>query len=303
LEGLLKWGIEVVLWFQQASPSLDLFFKCLTFLGDEEFFLIFLPFFYWCADRRTGARLLVVFLISAYLNSAAKVLAGQPRPFQMDERVRAITSEMGGGLPSGHTQSAVVLWGYLAYCFRHKLLWVVAGFVIIAVPLSRIYLGVHFPTDILGGYVLGGIVLVGFLWLAPRVESRLISAGFGRQIGMAIIFPGFLVLLGFLVGPNCLTAGSTLLGFCSGMAIERRWINFKTGGIWWKQAVRYLAGLFILVCLWLGLKLGFNGLEPESVFRVIRYTLVGIWCSLGAPWLFLCLNLAEKEDKIANSGI
>jgi hypothetical protein len=67
--------------------------------------------------------------------------------------------------------------------------------------------------------------------------------------------------------------------------------------------VRYLAGLFILVCLWLGLKLGFNGLEPESVFRVIRYTLVGIWCSLGAPWLFLCLNLAEKEDKIANSGI
>jgi hypothetical protein len=237
-----------------------------------------------------------VFLVSVYLNSAAKVLADQPRPFQIDERVKAITSETGGGLPSGHTQSSVVLWGYLAYCFRYKLLWVLAGIAIIAVPLSRIYLGVHFPTDLLGGYVLGILVLLGFIWLAPQVESRLISAGFGRQIGMAIILPVVLILMGFFIGPNCLTAGSTLLGFCSGIVIERRWVTFKTGGIWWKQAVRYLAGLFILVCLWLGLKLGFNGLEPESVFRVIRYTLVGLWCSLGAPWLFVRLKLAEKED-------
>ena len=74
MESLLKWGIDVVLWFQQASPGLDYVFKGFTFLGDEEFFLIFLPFFYWCADRRTGARLLVVFLVSAYINSVAKIL-------------------------------------------------------------------------------------------------------------------------------------------------------------------------------------------------------------------------------------
>jgi len=296
LESLLEWGIDVVLWFQQASPVFDLFFKGLTFLGDEEFFLIFLPFFYWCADRRTGFRLLVVFLISTYLNSAAKIIADQPRPFNYDSRVKALTPATGGGLPSGHTQSTVVLWGYLAYCYKHKLVWIITGLLLIGVPLSRIFLGVHFPTDIIGGYVLGVFVLLGFIWLAPRVESWLCAARFSLQIGLACILPGILVLLSPLADPNCLTAGSTLMGFCSGAVLERRWIRFKTGGIRRKQAVRYLAGLFILVCLWLGLKLGFKDLEPESVFRVIRYSVVGLWCSLGAPWLFVRLKIAEKDD-------
>ena len=294
MESLLKWGIDVVLWFQQASPGLDFLFKGFTFLGDEEFFLIFLPVFYWCTDRRTGVRLLVVFLISAYINSAAKVLADQPRPFEYDSRVKAITTATGGGFPSGHTQSAVVLWGYLAYCYRHKLVWFITGLFMIGIPLSRIYLGVHFPTDIFGGYLLGLFVLPGFIWLAPLVESRLSSAGFSRQIGIAAIIPAILILLSPIADLNCLTAGSTLMGFCCGVVLERRWVGFKTGGIWWKQIVRYLAGILILVGVWLGLKLGFQDLEPESVFRVIRYSVVGLWCSLGAPWLFVRLKIAKK---------
>lgn len=54
---------------------------------------------------------LFFFLIWGYLNSAAKVLANQPRPFAYDHRVKAIVPAGGGGLPSGHTQSTVVLWG------------------------------------------------------------------------------------------------------------------------------------------------------------------------------------------------
>ena len=55
VEDILDWGIEVVLWFQQFSPALDLPFKSLTFLGNLEFFLILLPVIYWCLDRRSGA--------------------------------------------------------------------------------------------------------------------------------------------------------------------------------------------------------------------------------------------------------
>jgi len=53
----LDWGIGVVLWFQQFSPALDIPFKGLTFLGDETFYLVFMPVLYWCIDRRTGSRL------------------------------------------------------------------------------------------------------------------------------------------------------------------------------------------------------------------------------------------------------
>lgn len=300
MESLLKWGIEVVLWFQQASPDLDLLFKGFTFLGGEAFFLIILPFFYWCADRRTGVRLLVVFLISAYLNSAAKILADQPRPFEYDSRVKAIATATGGGFPSGHTQSAVVLWGYLAYCYRHKPVWIITAILIIGVPLSRIYLGVHFPTDVFGGYIIGLIVLLGFIKLVPLIESRLAATGFGWRIGIALILPAILILMSPLADRYCLTAGSALLGFCCGVVLERHWVGFKTGGIWWKQVSRYLVGLIVLVCVWLGLKIAFKGLEPDSVFRVIRYTAVGLWCSLGAPWLFVRLKLSENKSKFNN---
>jgi hypothetical protein len=273
-------------------------FKGFTFLGDEEFFLIFLPFFYWCLDRRTGLSLLVLFLVSAYLNSAAKILADQPRPFEYDSRVKSIITASSGGFPSGHTQSAVVLWGYLAYLYRHKPVWIITGLFIIGIPLSRIYLGVHFPTDIFGGYVLGLIVLVGFLWLYPRMASWLAAAGFGRQIGIAFILPAILIVISPSADPNCLTAGSTLLGFCCGVALERRWVGFKTGGFWWKRLIRYLMGLIILVCIWLGLKIAFKGLPLDSVFRVIRYTAVGLWCSIGAPWLFVRLKLCEDKQRI-----
>jgi membrane-associated phospholipid phosphatase len=153
-EDILDWGIEVVLGFQQFSPALDLSFKSLTFLGNLEFFLLFMPLIYWCIDRRMGARLLVLFLISAYVNTIAKVMSDQPRPFQYDSRVRQLVHAGGGGLPSGHTQGAVVVWGYLASQIRSGKFWIIAGFLMIAVPISRLYLGVHFPTDLLGGYCL-----------------------------------------------------------------------------------------------------------------------------------------------------
>ena len=170
MEPILDWGIEVVLWFQQFSPALDLPFKLLTFMGQEEFFLLLLPLLYWCLDRRTGARLVVLFLFSSYLNAVIKILGAQPRPLDYaPDRVQPLWEQGGYGFPSNHTQSAVVVWGYLAAQFRRTWLWVVAGLLMVLIPLSRVYLGVHFPTDLLGGYVLGAIVLLLYLRLEPRV--------------------------------------------------------------------------------------------------------------------------------------
>lgn len=294
-EDILDWGIEVVLGLQQYSPTFDLPFKGLTFLGDLEFFLIFMPLIYWCVDRRTGARLLVLFLISAYVNTIAKVIAGQPRPFQYDLRVRALVHAGGGGLPSGHTQSAVVVWGYLASQFRRPWLWVVAGFLMTGIPLSRLYLGVHFPTDLLGGYVLGVLLLVLYLRLAIHVEAWLVQKGVVWQMAAAVLLPGVLVLITPKDSPYALSAGGVLLGFGLGVILERRWIRFSTGAGLLKKFMRYVAGLVVLFGIWMGLRIGFAGLEPAGVFRVVRYALVGLWAGLGAPWLFVRLKIAEPE--------
>ena len=51
MDRVLEWGVDVVLWFQQASPQLDVFFAFFTFLGDEEFYLLALPLIYWSVNR------------------------------------------------------------------------------------------------------------------------------------------------------------------------------------------------------------------------------------------------------------
>ncbi len=293
MESILDWGVNVVLWFQQFSPTLDLPFKALTFMGNEEFFLLLLPLVYWCLDRRSGARLTVLFLFSAYLNSAAKVLAGQPRPFAYDVRVRQLVEAVGGGLPSGHTQNAVVVWGYLASAFQRTWLWVMAGLLMVFIPLSRIYLGVHFPTDLLGGYLIGAALLLLYLRLEPAAESRIRKQSLAWQLTVALTAPLLLALL--FPTEDGVTAGGVLMGMGVGFLLERRWIGFECGGLWWKQVVRFALGVVVLFGLWMGLRIAFANGEPALLFRFIRYALVGLWSGLGAPWVFVRLRLAETQ--------
>ncbi len=291
MDGLMEWGLQVIAWFQQFSPALDWPFRAFTFMGEEEFFLLLLPLIYWCLDRRTGARLTVAFLLCAYTNAVAKTLAAQPRPLEYAPgRVKVLWEAGGYGFPSGHTQSAVVVWGYLAGQARRHWVWILAGVMMFFIPLSRIYLGVHFPHDVLGGYVIGAVLLLLYLWLEPRVERWLEKKGLAWQLGVALAVPIALMLL-FLTEDG-VNSGATLMGMGVGFVLERRWVRFDSGGPIWRRVVRFLLGGVVLVGLWLGLRLAFSGLEPALLFRFVRYGLVGLWGGLGAPWAFRRLRLA-----------
>ncbi len=292
---ILDWGIEAVLWFQQFSPTLDLPFKGLTALGNLAFFLVFMPLIYWCLDRGAGARLLILFLLSVYLNTVLKVLADQPRPFQYDPRVRPLVDAGGGGWPSGHTQGAVVVWGYLAAQIRNTKMWIFAGFLMIAIPLSRLYLGVHFPTDLFGGYVIGAALLILYLRYGGRVETWLVRKGIIWQMTAAIAVPLILIFFNPPGAPYVLNTGGVLLGVAPGIILERRWVRFCSGGNLLSQTLRFAAGIGGLIALWLGLSALIAATEPAAFLRMVRSALVGLWCALGAPWLFVRLKLAEAE--------
>ncbi|MBN1484543.1 MAG: phosphatase PAP2 family protein [Chloroflexia bacterium] len=295
MEPILEWGLEVILWLQQFSPALDAPFKVLTFLGEEEFFLILLPLLFWCIDRRIGIRLILVFFFSTYINAAVKELCGQPRPdLYAPQQVQVLYEAGGYGFPSGHTQTAVVIWGYLAARFRRSWLWVLAGLLMVLIPLSRMYLGVHFPSDVLGGYLIGLAVLLLYLWLEPRSSAWLAQLRLGWQLALAAGLPLLMILL-FLTADG-VKIGAALLGMAVGFVLERRWIGFAVQGAWWKRVLRFLLGAAGLAALYGGLNVAFSGLEPELLFRFLRYGLVGLWATLGVPWLFVRLGLSDPAD-------
>lgn len=293
MHALLDWGIDVVLRLQQFSPALDLPFSTLTFFGGQTGFMLLLPFVYWCLDRRIGSRLIVLFLVSAYLNSAAKEVLGQPRPFDYDPRVKMLAAATGGGLPSGHTQSAVVFWGYLARAYRRGWLWVLGGVLVFGVALSRVYLGVHFPTDLLGGLVMALLLLTAEAQGRALPERWRSAWGFRSQMTAAVTLPALLITACPGGDGQGLAAGAVLWGMGVGFLLERRGPGFDPGGAWRTRLLRYGLGIVVLFALQAGLRAAFGGLEPAGPLRALRYALVGLWGSWGAPWLFVRLKLAR----------
>lgn len=286
-------GVDLIRWLQGFSPDLDRPFRLLSFLGNEGFYLFLLPFLYWCVDRHAGARLTLLFLASAYVNAAAKVLAAQPRPFQYDTRIRQLMEAGGGGLPSGHAQNGLVVWGYLASVLRRPWAWVAAPLLILAISLSRLYLGVHFPVDIAGGYLLGGALLAVVAWLGPGTESWLVRQRSAVQVALALAVPGILILLSPSWDRSCITAGAAWMGTGVGLALERRRVRFEVGGSWGKRTLRFFVGFAVSIVFWAGLKYVLADLEPDGVFRFLRYGLLGFWASFGAPWVFVRLGMAR----------
>lgn len=285
-------GVEQILWLQQFSPALDTLFIVLTNLGGEIFFLGLLPFVYWCIDRRTGTRLAVLYFISVAANSLLKLLVNAPRPFRYDPRVRVLYELETGGLPSGHTQSTTVIWLYLALRYRRAWLWALAAALLILVPLSRLYLGLHFPTDLVGGYLIGLLLLWLFWRWQDAGERWLASLPWAGQL-LLVLIPALLVVF-VLPGwdQDAVAGAGALFGLGAGIAFERRYVGFETDGSWRVRALRFLLAALVLGVIYLGLRSLFAGLEPAPLWRFVRYGLVGGWATFGAPWLFVRTGLA-----------
>jgi membrane-associated phospholipid phosphatase len=297
METIWEWGLEFIRAIQQVrGPALDAIFKAFTFMGEKEFSLLFFTLIFWCVDFAVGARLVFAYLISPYVNTTLKHLFAHPRPFELDPTVqRHYTGAIGPGMPSGHAQSAVVIWGFIAIEFRKAWLWVVAALLIVLIGFSRVYLGVHFPTDVLGGWAVGAAVLAIYLALEPRVEAWLKQAEMPVQLALAAGVPLALLLL--YPTNDAAIAMATMLGMGVGLVLGRRVAPFSVAGPLWQRGARYLIGMIGLLAIYLGLKTIFPD-EGESfylVLRIVRYVLVGLWGGLGAPWLFLRLRLASNE--------
>ena len=295
LMSLIPWGTEAILWVQSFSnPFLDGLLTAATFLGEEEFYLVFLPLIYWCFSKRLGMRLAYVCLLSTYLNIFLKDLFGIPRPD--DPRIRFLRNETTPSFPSNHAQGAVVLWGYLATQWQNRAFWAVAIILIFLNSLSRVYLGVHFPQDLVGGIAIGVLYLLAFNWVATNWGRKLARLSLVAKVGLLVLFP--MALLVVHPSEHTATTMGALSGMGLGFLLESKFVGFSSDGLWWRRVLRLLVGLILVIVFYAGLKAVFpTGVTPSLALalRAIRYGIVGVVGTFLAPWIFVKTALAEAK--------
>ena len=130
----------------------------------------------WLAHRKADAAAVLLVLLASGINEALRVLVDRPRP-----EFSLLTSPPdSAGFPSGHAVFAFVLYGLLIVIVGELIqtrrlriaVQGLLGLMILACGASRVYLGVHWPSDVLGGYLVGGAILVAILWLRKTLLNR-----------------------------------------------------------------------------------------------------------------------------------
>ena len=314
MDTMLQWGLDCIRAIQaQANPPLTVFMRVITEFGSATAYLVLLPFIYWCADEKKCLKLATVILISAWLNVALKTFLDQPRPFfaGFDPSLDICDiRENLGGLPSGHAQNSLVLWIILASWSKKNWAYVSAAVFCLLVGFSRIYLGVHFPTDVFGGWIIAGFVLCAYFLFSRKIENFLSERS--PRIGLivcAVIAFGMTLYrpdAGIYALKNLLMPAGMILGMGTGYFLCRRYIGFsapsnfgRTGRAkYFSLAARFFFGITVMVVLYTASGKIVSYFEHSVNFRLyvfLRYLIVALWVSAGAPWLFRTLRLAEKS--------
>tara|TARA_B100000315_G_C14562707_1_gene581329 strand:+ start:847 stop:1611 length:765 start_codon:yes stop_codon:yes gene_type:complete len=247
--------------------------KSFTFLGNKSFYLFVLPAVYWFWKGEKIPFVLIL-LFGLYVNHLLKLSFHLPRP----EGVALIDAD-GFGFPSGHAMGAMILWGYFSWTTKRNY-WIY-GTIIFFVGLSRIYLGVHFPSDVMGGWSIGFAWLAGCMYLKSELEKKQFSIQPVPAVGLILMIT---LWMAFFTPDNLsLSIAGVLLGLVAGGVSERYMVKYNPSTEVWKQVVKVFLGLAGLAVINYAIK---EYLPANDALRYMRYACAGVWISFGALWVF-----------------
>lgn len=293
--------MELLYLFEKIrNPFLDFVFQWITHLGDETALIVIAITLFWCVNKRTGYYMLISGFFSLLTNQVLKLACKIPRPWVRDPDFTIVESAReaatGYSFPSGHTSNAFSVFGAIFMSTKMKWLKITAATLAVLVGISRMYLGVHTPWDVLAGACCPIIFLLIFEDIFKRddlyeklmpyiialvcigsVAFYLYAAVFTEQTGEANI-------------TSAVKNAGTLVGCSAGLLVvyplEKRFIKFETKASWYGQAFKLIVGFAIVLALKSLLKSPLTAILGENLERPVRYFILILFGAAGWPSLF-----------------
>ena len=310
-----EWEMRLMEWLQDCIGGEGFAFRLLSGLsaiGEQLVLVLIMGFLYWGLNKEFGKYVGLNVLMVNVWNPLIKNVFLRMRPYfvpgydvdllrLVDESADAMdVAAQGYSFPSGHSSGAVAAYGSLAvYEKDRKLLWVLALVLPLLVGFSRVYVGAHYPTDVLCGWLLGLLVVALVPWLRRKIRSRWLFYG----VLLITSLPGFF----YCTSNDYFSSFGMLIGFMLAEPFEEKYVRFENTSNLLRCVLRTLGGGFIYFGLNEALKLPFpkellNGGDlTAQLIRTLRYAAV-IFVDIGLyPMIFRYTGKLwdKKADKSA----
>lgn len=298
--------LRLIEWLRSvATPTTDAIFEFITALAEQSILIAVLVIIYFFYSKKAGQNMAFTIFFSMLLNNSLKGLVNRVRPFNHPlatfEPAR-IETATGASFPSGHTQNATVSYTLFSRLFKSKTIkWVIVCLIGL-VGISRVVLGVHYPTDVIAAIAIG----LFSVWVGSYLHKRY-EDDFQKQMVlyglMALFFLPFVFIFWhseyseIVIYKDFYSAYAFYLGYVLAVFFEKKFVDFDCSPSVKTRLIRTVLAVFVVILVQFGLKMVFP--ENSIVFDMLRYFLLavltlGVYPIVAKKWLFF------KEENLNN---